>query len=132
MSHYKTSAPLMRYYLDEDESQVIAAIARDALGLDVTASHEVGMDHGTDSEQLSFAAQQGRCIVTRNGDDFIGLTRRFLAMGPPHAGVLIIPLSIPGNDFGTIARALAHHHQLYPDNIPYYVGYLQRASDDDG
>ena len=121
----------MRYYLDEDQSDVIAVVARERFGLDVTASHEVDMDHATDSEQLQFAAGQGRCIVTRNGDDFIMLTRRYIGAELAHAGVLIVPSSIAGSDFAGIAQALADHHRLYPDNVPNYVDYLHRASTDD-
>jgi hypothetical protein len=122
----------MRYYLDEDQSQVIAAIARERFGLDITASHELQMDHAIDSEQLQFATSEGRCIVTRNGPHFVALTRSFVDVGLEHAGVLIVPSSFAGNDFGDLARALAHHHRLYPDNIPNYVDYLHHAPDDNG
>ncbi|MGE0541453.1 MAG: DUF5615 family PIN-like protein [Dehalococcoidia bacterium] len=121
----------MRYYLDEDQSQVIAHVAHERYGLDITASHDVGMDHAPDSEQLRFAAGQGHCIVTRNGDDFIRLTRRFLEEGLAHAGVLIVPESMRGDDFGAMAAALAYHHLLYPDNIPYYTDFLHHAPIED-
>jgi len=59
------------------------------------------------------------------------LTRRFLSEGLAHAGVLIVPESIRGDDFGAIAAALAHHHLLYPDNIPYYTDFLRYVPSDD-
>lgn len=64
----------MRFYLDEELSQAIAEIARDRYGLDVAASHEIGKDRATDDEQLAFAAQLGRCIVTGNDRHFKRLT----------------------------------------------------------
>ena len=63
------------------------------------------MDHLSDEDHLQFAAQHGRCMVTRNGPDFIWLTRRFIGEQLPHAGVLIVPDSIENYEFARIARA---------------------------
>ncbi len=115
----------MRYYLDEDQSRTTAVLARQRLALDVTCSHELGMDHATDSEQLQFAASSGRCLVTRNGRDFYELTLQCVQTALPHCGVLVIPRSMYGADYWTIARALAHYHRLHPqDFIPYLFDYL--------
>ena len=121
----------MRFYLDEDQSDDIAAIARAQLGLAVASSHELGMDHATDAEQLTFAAEDRRCIVTRNAKDFVPLTRRLEQQQLPHGGVLIVPKSMLGEDYWTIARALAYYHHLHPeDTIPYLVDYLHPAPAD--
>lgn len=115
----------MRFHLDADQSATVAAIAVRAFGIDVMSSHDLGMDHLSDEEQLLFAAQDERCIVTRNGSDFIAITGRFLEEGLPHAGVLIIPDSIQNYEFSRIARAMAWFHAQYPDGVPpYFVGYL--------
>ncbi|MGH2587222.1 MAG: DUF5615 family PIN-like protein, partial [Dehalococcoidia bacterium] len=68
----------MRFYLDEDLSDIIALIGPERFGLDVACAHELGMEEATDEEQLAFAAQERRCIVTRNARDFLGLTEHFL------------------------------------------------------
>jgi hypothetical protein len=116
----------MRFYLDEDQSDLIAEIARLRFGLDVTSAHRVGTKGTPDSAQLAYAAAERRCIVTRNGDDFRRLTVRFLAQGLPHAGVLIVPASWPQRAWTRIVRALAHYHALYPDDAPpYLVDYLR-------
>lgn len=121
----------MRFYLDADQSQSVAVVAQTAHGLDVTSSHSLGLDHLIDEEQLLYAAQQGRCIVTRNGPDFIALTRRFIEEKLPHAGVLIVPESIENYEFARIAHALAWFHAYYPDGVPpYFVGYLGDPSDE--
>lgn len=115
----------MRFYLDEDLSDVIALIGRERIGPDVACAHELGMEEATDEEQLTFAAQERRCIVTRNARDFLGLTERFLAESLPHAGVAIVPPSLTGQEFRLIAQGLAYCHNLYPeDAIPYLVVYL--------
>lgn len=84
------------------------------------------MDHLTDEAQLAFAAREQRCIVTRNGEDFIRLTARAEAVGSSHFGVLIVPRSMLGGQFMRIARALAYYASLYPDGRPvYHVDYLR-------
>jgi predicted nuclease of predicted toxin-antitoxin system len=115
----------MRFYLDEDQSDVIAEIARSQFGLDVTSAHRVGTRGTPDEAQLAYAAAERRCLVTRNGDDFRRLTTRFLIEQLPHAGVLIVPRSWPPRAWARIARALAYYHRLYPGDVPpYFVDYL--------
>ena len=112
----------MRFYLDEDLSDQIALIARERYRIDVTSSHELRMDHATDEEQLSYAAGVERCIVTANGDDFRRLTAAYLEMQLPHAGVLIVPRSVPRENFDLMARALASYHELRPEPFIPYAG----------
>jgi predicted nuclease of predicted toxin-antitoxin system len=122
---------VIRFHVDEDQSQRIAHVARERFGLEVTASHELGMDRATDDEQLAFAGNAGRCIITRNVKDFEPLTRRFQLEAQPHAGVLVVPISMLGGEFFRIARALAYFASLYPDGVePYFVSYLQDPPDD--
>jgi predicted nuclease of predicted toxin-antitoxin system len=121
----------MRYYLDEDQSQKTAQTADQHFGLYIASSHQVGLDHAPDDEQLLFAGREGLCIVTRDGSDFIALTDLFESQQLPHAGVLIIPRSIPNNAYFRIARALAHYHELYPDGVPpYFISYLHEPPDE--
>lgn len=116
----------MRFHLDEDQSTSTARAARRRYILDTTSSHELGLDHAPDDEQLLYAGREGRCLVTRNGGDFISLTASFRSEQLPHAGVLIVPPSMPNEAFNRIARALAWYHALYPDGVPpYFVSYLQ-------
>jgi predicted nuclease of predicted toxin-antitoxin system len=110
----------MRFYLDEMFSPRIAAIAR-ARGSDVTSSHESGQDSSTDDVQLLFAAQEGRCVVTRNYDHFIQETLRAAENGDPHAEVLLVPNSLLGENFATIAAAIVHFDHLHPDGLPPYT-----------
>jgi len=120
----------MRFHLDEDLSYRIAILARERYGVDVTSSHELGMDHATDEEQLSHAAEVERCVVTGNADDFRRLTTAYLAAQLAHAGVLIVPPSMPRRNFDLMARALAAYHALHPEPfIPYLVDYLRPPPD---
>ncbi len=115
---------LMRFYLDENLSDEIAVIAR-GLGVDVISSHGSGRDKLTDEDQLTFAAAEGRCVVTVNRDDFIRLTNLFLAEQRVHAGVLIVPRSKPTNGFARIAHALTRYAAAHANaSTQYLLDYL--------
>ena len=52
----------------------------------------------------------------------------FYRLALPHAGVLCVPDSLPGNDFRAVAEALAHYAREHPDGLPPYTGdWLRRA-----
>jgi len=114
----------VRFYLDEDLSQTVAAIAR-ALGLDVISSHECGRDELPDDEQLRLAAQDGRRIVTRNYPDFVRWSRVFHEQQLPRAGVALVPSSLDNHDFSGIARALVAFAEAHADmDMSYTWDYL--------
>jgi predicted nuclease of predicted toxin-antitoxin system len=114
----------MRFYLDEDLSPKIAEILRRG-GIDAFSAHEVEMCEASDRKQLEFAATEKRCLVTRNRDDFIKLTVRFFNDQRPHCGVLIIPHTLPGDQFSRIANLIkkfSSHHQK--GLAPYSIAFL--------
>jgi len=114
----------MKFYLDEDLSPKIAEILR-SVGIDALSAHEAGMCEASDRKQLEFAATEKRCLVTRNRDDFIRLTVRFFNDHRPHCGVLIIPYTLPGDQFSRIANLIkkfSSHHQK--GLAPYSIAFL--------
>jgi predicted nuclease of predicted toxin-antitoxin system len=114
----------MKYYLDEDQSPKIAQILRKNR-VDASSCHEVGMVGTSDLEQLEFAAREKRCLVTRNRDDFVKLTLQFFNDHRPHYGVLILPHTIPGDQFARIARVLKAFASRHPSGLePYSVDFL--------
>lgn len=122
----------MRFYLDEDLPYAIAQAA-ERLGLDVISSHEVGRNGTGDEEQLLYAAEQDRALVSVNRGDFWGITQRFLEQGLPHAGVLLLPNSMPRERVGVVAVALRRFADSYPDGVPsYFLGYLKSARSSGG
>lgn len=115
----------MKYYLDENLSRVSAQIAR-ADGLDVVSSHELGMDGGSDVEQVRFATSAGRVLVTHDRGDISRALVALAAEGQAHAGVLFVPRSIRPHDLAAIGLALRHWEDEHPAGVPPdFVGYLR-------
>ena len=110
----------MRFYLDENLSPRIAAICR-ALGLDIVSATELGNVGLADSEQLQLASQDNRCLVTQNRADFIRLTVEFFERLEPHAGVLLLPDSLPSDHYSGIAQALHAYAAAHPGQALAYV-----------
>lgn len=110
----------MKYYLDEDISPKVSALLRKQM-VDAVSAHEVSMTQALDIEQLEYAVTEGRALVTRNRDDFIRLTVRFFNDSRSHFGVLIIPHTIPGDNFALIAKALKNYACEHPNGMESYT-----------
>jgi predicted nuclease of predicted toxin-antitoxin system len=116
----------VKLYLDEDISPKVSVILRKK-GMDALSAHETGMLEASDEEQFSFAAAEGRVMVTRNSDDFITLTVQFFDDFKPHRGLLIIPHTIPGSEFSKLATLLVKISKEYPQGLePYTIEFLTR------
>lgn len=116
----------MKYYLDEDLSPKIAEILRKH-HVDAISAHEIGMLQATDLEQLERASSEGRCLVTRNRNDFIRLTVQFFNEHRLHCGVLIIPHTLPGDKFSAIAKAIMKYHSKHSEDTleAYTIDFLE-------
>jgi predicted nuclease of predicted toxin-antitoxin system len=110
----------VKYYLDEDLSPNIAELLRKQ-GVDCISAHEVGMLQASDAEQLKFAARNRRCLLTRNRDDFIRLTVQFFNEHLPHYGVLVIPNTIPGDQFSRRADVIAGYARIHLRGMQSYT-----------
>jgi hypothetical protein len=111
----------VKFYLDEDISPRVAEIARGLCGIDVVSAHEVGALEWDDDVQLRYAAEQDRCLVTRNRDDFIAETLAAYEAASTHAGVLIVPRSLPNRRFPAIAAVLCAYAARFPDGVQAYT-----------
>jgi len=114
----------MKFYFDEDLSPKIADILRKK-GVDALSAHEIGAVEASDLQQLDFAAKEGRCLVTRNRDDFVKITLRFFNDHRPHHGILVIPYTIPGDQFSRMATLLKTFASNHPAGLtPYTIAFL--------
>ncbi|MFC2172410.1 DUF5615 family PIN-like protein [Acidobacteriota bacterium] len=109
----------MKIYLDEDLSPEIARALRKK-GIDAISAHDAGNTGLTDAEQLAFAAQEGRCLVTRNARHFILLARSAVRQHESHAGILICSPRLTGSEFATIANRLSKIAMRYRDGLGSY------------
>lgn len=111
---------MLKYYLDADLSPIIAEVLRKN-GVDAVSSYEAGTGSWDDESLLDEAARLGRCLVTRNRDDFIKLTVRFFHDLRPHCGVVIVPHSYPPDAYSSIARSLAAYARSHPEGLSAYA-----------
>jgi predicted nuclease of predicted toxin-antitoxin system len=118
---------MMKYYLDEDLSQRLAERLRQAKVV-ASSVHEEGTEGWSDEAQLEKAGNQRRCLVTRNRNDFIELTVQFYRDGRPHAGVLIVPYSYPGDRLTALLNALVRYAKAHPRGMQSYgIDFLPAA-----
>ncbi len=79
-------------------------------GIDTTAAvANRELVSAPDEEVLGFATGAGRCFMTRNNVDFIGIAQRWAVAGRDHGGIILVHNStFPniGASRGKIARAL--------------------------
>jgi predicted nuclease of predicted toxin-antitoxin system len=114
----------VKFYLDEDLAPAIATALRKR-DVDAISAHEVGHIGLSDAEQLTFAASQGRCLVSANARDFRRLGGDALEQGRPHAGIVLCPPRIHGLDVGAVVKALVKIAERYPAGLGEYdVLYL--------
>jgi hypothetical protein len=98
----------LRFLLNEELPPAVAAGARQ-LGLVVASMHEIGRagQAVSDEEQLSFAAEQGRVMVTFNRADCQALDAGWRVHDRQHAGILwCSERLIPRRAIGDLVRAL--------------------------
>jgi predicted nuclease of predicted toxin-antitoxin system len=122
----------MRFLLDENIHPGVAEAAWE-LPLDVVSVHDLRRRGRSDHDQLAFAAEQDRVLVTRNREDYLHWTREFYRAGRPHRGVLLVDRSLPNDQPAMIARALrrwvqAHSYTGANDVAfgAYHVDFLKR------
>jgi hypothetical protein len=114
----------VKLYLDEDISPKVSTILRKK-GIDAVSAHETGMLEASDEAQLSFAAAEGRAMVTRNRDDFITLTVQFFEALKQHKGLIIVPHTIPGSKFSKLAALLVKFSKIHPQSLePCTIEFL--------
>ena len=106
----------MKFYLDEDLAPQIAVRLR-TKGIDAGSALEVGNTQVSDRDQLRCAAQEGRCLVTRNVRHFVVLAQDAIRRQEPHAGIVLCPPSIRGFEITKITAALTRLARQFPKGL---------------
>lgn len=88
MSESPDTRLFVSLYLDEDVSALVARLVR-ARGFDVLATLEADRIGQGDAEQLAFAAEQKRALVTHNRVDFEELAKQYLSQQKRHSGIIM-------------------------------------------
>ena len=76
-----------------------------AEGFNVLRTEEAGKDRASDEEQLAFATQESRSILTFNIRDFAPLHERWQAAGRNHAGI-IVSQQLGGRQYGLLLQRI--------------------------
>jgi len=69
---------------------VSLAAALRSRGFDAVAAQEARLKGVSDDEQMSYAVQSGRALVTSNVRHFLGIVQQLHAEGREHPGVILV------------------------------------------
>ncbi len=107
----------LRFHLDENCDPRIAAGLR-LRGVDVTTTSEAGLLEASDDEQLAYARDQGRVILTEDAD-FL----RMAAAGEESPGIIFVPSR--HRSIGRVIRSVLLIWELCePDEMRNRVEYI--------
>ncbi|MBN1149292.1 MAG: DUF5615 family PIN-like protein [Anaerolineales bacterium] len=84
------SGPLLpKFYLDEDvDARLASALAQS--GLDILTTVAAGLVAASDEQQLTFAVQQERALVTHNIKHFPSLHAAWIEADREHWGIIVL------------------------------------------
>lgn len=78
----------IKLYLDEDVPLSFGEALR-TRGVDALSTQKAGNKGFTDLEQLQFAVEHGRVIITHNKKDFMLLHKNYLELKKQHHGIIL-------------------------------------------
>ncbi len=111
----------IRLYLDEDIHKRVASALR-LRHFDVVSAHEVGRWGLSDEEQLTYAATEGRTILTYNTPDYLRLHLDWLRSGKEHYGIIVSD-QLPIGE--TVRRLLNLLNRVTADEMRNQIRWLQ-------
>ncbi len=115
----------IKLYLDEDVDPLLARVLQDR-GVDCRSTRESNNLGRSDSDQLTFAAIQGRAILTFNVKDFVQLSREYAVAGKHHNGI-IVSAHIPFRELlrHTLVLLLRHAQDDLTDKLLWLQNYKE-------
>jgi hypothetical protein len=87
---------MLRLLIDQDlDHDILRALIRRIPRLDAVTALEIRMSEATDDQLLSWAAQEGRIIVTHDRKTMPMHAAYLMAVGKNIAGLFVVPRSLP-------------------------------------
>ena len=107
----------VRLFTDENIDPDVARTLR-SRGYDAESCHEAGRANRRipDEEQLSYAVQRGRAILSFDYVDFSRLDAIWKRTARRHAGII---LSVEVRDVGELLRRVQRHLDTYPPEVQH-------------
>jgi hypothetical protein len=78
----------LKLFLDEDIHTGLSHALRQR-GFDVVHAQDLKRKGKSDSEQMAFAVQEERCLVTFNVRDFVTLHNQYAERNQEHGGIIV-------------------------------------------
>ncbi len=82
---------LPELYLDEDVQSDALIRALRSRGVILLTTSEAAMARQTDEQQLRFAAEANRVLITSNIAEFAWIHTEWLRAGKSHSGIILVP-----------------------------------------
>lgn len=118
----------LRLYLDENIPPLLAQHLR-RRGFDVVSAHEVEMTGTSDEEQLEYAVQNARAILSFD-TDFVPLALRWLSESKHHYGV-IVSQELKAQQIGELIKLCSRFlSQISPKDAADMIFSLQQFKAD--
>lgn len=114
------SSVFIRLYLDEDVNVLVADLLN-ARGFDALTVRDAGQLRASDAEQLLYAVNQQRALVTHNRGDFEALIQTYFDTEQKHCGVI---LAVRRQPQAIAQRLLVVLNQVVADEMENQVRYV--------
>jgi kynurenine formamidase len=107
-------------YLDEDVDVLVAKLVR-ARGFDAATTQESDQIGNTDQQQLNYATEHHKTLLTHNRVDFENLARDYVLNGRSHHGIII---AVRRSPYDLVGRLLTILNTVAADEIENQVRYI--------
>ena len=98
----------IRLILDEDVHATLSTILQKR-GFDIVHAQEADMKGLSDAEQLRFASQEQRCLMSFNVKDFVLLHNDYAQQGQQHWGIIVSKQLPIGETIRRLLNVLQRH-----------------------
>ncbi len=117
----------IRLYLDEDVDPFLAQILR-SRGVDCLSTQDASNLGHTNPDQLTFAIDNERAILTFNVKDFVQLASTYTGSGQQHSGIIVSD-HLPFRELLRRTLILLQHH--VHDDLTDKILWLQNYKEPD-